>query len=83
MSCTWFYVGRVTEGDTGAPSLAGERHMRLVFWRVNLCATKSTSGGRGTSWLMDPIRDENSPLYSEALPPEPWDSTEVRCKGAL
>ncbi|CAJ1431526.1 unnamed protein product [Effrenium voratum] len=38
MSCTWFYVGRVTEGDTG------------------------------TSWLMDPIRDENSPLYSEALP---------------
>lgn len=38
MSCTWFYVGRVTEGDTG------------------------------TSWLNDPIRDENSPLYHDTLP---------------
>jgi len=38
MSCTWFYIGRVTVGDTG------------------------------TSWLNDPIRDENSPFYSDTLP---------------
>ena len=100
MSCTWFYVGRIVEGDTGVDCDFSRRNRTKSSssWRVSdgwnmllymylpyktdapvhCWVAKlgiffqqfpvSSDGMAGSSWLNDPIRDENSPLYHDTLP---------------
>lgn len=55
MSCTWFYVGRITSGGDTGPG-----RVQITTQRPQLMA--------GASWLDDSIKDENSPPYYDTLP---------------